>query len=355
MNIKSVSIHNRITENKAYVIGSCLGDNIGNLNIFVGKKRQQTYCVGVNCGIDKDFAITFKKNIETEYKVKPNIIKKKKSWIVYTYSKNIWYDVRKYVVLGSKEWLIKESLFNDKIKKNIITKLLQGFFDAEGVIFDGGIKIECVNKKGLKQIKKLLNELKIKTTKICKSKHKPSKLINKDSEAYYITIGQLPSMIRFKKIINLSIKRKKDKLNRIIHEKINSKCTQYKYKVNDFKRVFTLAKLGWSANRIAKKLKISPLTVRLWLYKKQIPYWIKYQNIKIPDFIYVKKQGLKSQKIGEKNLKKIYKILKSLKVSSFSQLIKIIKLSNQTVWEHLTKLLELNLIEHPKRDCWKVK
>ena len=354
MNIKIVCLNDKITENKAYIIGSCLGDSIGNNKIRIGKYRQQVYCVGINCGIDRDFAENFTRNLETEYKVKPKTIRNKNSLIVYTHSKIIWFDIRKYATLGSKKWLIKEELFNVN-DKNIIFKLLQGIFDAEGFVFDGGIKLECINRKGLKQIKTLLDEFEIKTTKICKSKHKADKLINKDSEAYYITIGQLPSIIKFKKMINFSIKRKKEKLNKIIYRKINSKCTQYKYSVGEFKKVFKLAKLGWSANKIAKKMKISPLTIRLWLYKKQMPYWVKYQNMKIPTFTYEKKQGLKSQEIRKRNLEKVYKVLKSLNVSSFSRLIKITKLGRRTVWRHLTKLLELNLVEHPKRDCWKVK
>ena len=354
MNIKNVYLNDEITENKAYIIGSCLGDNIGNNKIRVGKYRQQRYCVGIDCGVDRDFAENFTRNFETEYKVKPKTIRNKNSLIAYTHSKIIWFDIRKYAILGSNKWLIKDELLNVSDQK-IIVKLLQGIFDAEGFVFDGGVKLECINRKGLKQIKILLDKFEIKTTKICKSKHKADKLINKDSEAYYVTIGQLPSIIKFGKMINFSIKRKKENLMELIHKKINSECSQYKHSVKEFKNVFKLAKLGWSANHIANKMKISPTTVRSWLYKKQIPFWIKYQNIEIPNFIYEPKQGLKSQKIGKENTKKVYETLKSLKTSSFSQLVKMTRINRSSVWKHLKKLLELKLVEHPERGCWKVK
>jgi hypothetical protein len=333
-----------LDKNKSYVIGACLGDNIGNLLPFVYLKGKplQRYTVGIDAGFDKDFAKKWVECIKKAYNINLKLPKNRRQ-IIYFYSKEVWFDLRKFASFGTYSWYVNKNLFKSKEQK---INLLKGFFDAEGFpVVTGEIRVEVVNKKGLNLIKKLLKELGI-VSRIRKTQHDKR-------NAFLLSITGLPNIIRFEKIIGFVNKEKTRKLKEIITRIANSK--RYKYTIKIYKKVLSLMKKGLSTCEIAKVLKIPQPTIYRWVKGTRKPLWVIFSNqrIKLPTFI--SRKGKNKMRIGRKNKREILKILQNSRSGlRFSEIVKISGFSGTTVAQHLMKLKEKEIIEKVLKK-WKVK
>lgn len=71
-------------------------------------------------------------------------------------SKVIYEDITKFSRFGLKNWTIPKKLFNIKGTKE---NWLKAFFSAEAYVNDKVIRVQTVNKEGMKEVSKLLKEL----------------------------------------------------------------------------------------------------------------------------------------------------------------------------------------------------
>jgi len=92
------------------------------------------------------------------YNKNPTIKRKNKFFTVRITSRVIIEDLTKYSNFGIQTWTLPKNLFIIKGSKEA---WLRAFFSAEAYIGPSSIKIQTVNKKGMKSISSLLKELKI--------------------------------------------------------------------------------------------------------------------------------------------------------------------------------------------------
>lgn len=126
-------------------------------------------------------------------------------------NKKIANKIKKYY-FGSKEWVVpKFVLFGSK---KVVAAYLRAFFDDEGSViflkrrwgYDRAIQMQSINKKGLKQLQKLLIRFKI-----------DSKLNGPYKEKYFeLKIMGRKNLIKFSEKINFVHKGKKNKLKKSI-------------------------------------------------------------------------------------------------------------------------------------------
>ena len=117
-------------------------------------------------------------------------------------SKIVVLDLLNYASFGLKEWSIP-LLSSNKERIN----WLKGFFSAEAYVGKDCIKIQTVNKKGMKQVSNLLNKLDIE--------HKEyfySPLKKNYSKVYIISILKKSSRMRYLNKIGFFHEKKRDKL-----------------------------------------------------------------------------------------------------------------------------------------------
>jgi len=118
-------------------------------------------------------------------------------------SKLAYGDLLKYATFNSKDWKIKGQLLNSS--KEIKREFLKAFFDDEGSVINehgkGIIKLYSINRRGLKQVRRLLLEFDIKS--------QLSYGYGAKRNVYALLIKELDS---FYKEIGFNLKRKQNKL-----------------------------------------------------------------------------------------------------------------------------------------------
>ena len=203
-----------LDENLGYILGTTLGD--GGIYIESG-----TVKLGV---IDKDFTLAFKKALEEWSGFK----------VSFYYYKN--YTTPYQVNLSSK--YVANFLKNfdiNKIKtsfKKIKKMFLRGMYDSEGCVDSGmkEIKLSNKNKQLLQFCKDLLSDLDIESGKIGVVVKRGSYTILPDKKKFlvkrncyeFIIYGK-KNLIKFKDLISFSIKRKQDKLVKMINSYLSKK------------------------------------------------------------------------------------------------------------------------------------
>jgi len=123
---------------------------------------------------DKKLLLHYKRLLLKEFNYKPNITKDNKINICKI---SIIKEITKYTKLGHLKWNIPNLILNSSENKKI--SFLRGYFDGDGTI-SNRIRMFSTNKKGLKQISKLLKYLDIRHTfqgPILKEKRKPLYII----------------------------------------------------------------------------------------------------------------------------------------------------------------------------------
>jgi LAGLIDADG-like domain len=161
-------IRSRPSASKLYVIFAMLGDNLRPTD----QTRWRTHIMGIAAGSDRDFARHWIENFEREYGVRPRLLNKGKNNIqAYISSVDIWRDLHRFAVFGSHKWRLKRGLMRfltRRIRLRVLGYGLRGFFDAEGSFShslhktSGRVVASSVNYRGLKQISRLLERLRIR-------------------------------------------------------------------------------------------------------------------------------------------------------------------------------------------------
>lgn len=103
---------------------------------------------------------TYVDSIKYVYDKIPSVFEKKNFYAVRITSKVISQDFMKLANFGIKNWNIPKWVLN---KENLKILWLKAFFSAEAYVGKSSIKIQTVNKKGMIQLKKCLNELNIES------------------------------------------------------------------------------------------------------------------------------------------------------------------------------------------------
>lgn len=139
---------------KARLFGYLAGDG----NILIGNKISNFHHT---VRFYPDYKSMIKPFCEAFYKVYGKIPKVKRlhnHYFLHIDSKTIVLDIINSAKLGILNWEVPyEILHNKKCKK----EWLRAFFDCEAYVGKEHIKIQCVNKTGMKQVRRLLNEFNI--------------------------------------------------------------------------------------------------------------------------------------------------------------------------------------------------
>jgi len=145
----------------------------------------------------------FKRTLE---KLTNNFIEIRKNE-VRVRDKKLFEKLKKLGCGKSREWFIDERIVKGEKAKKL---WLRAFFDDEATVETKNhnrIRIKSTNLRGLKQIKKLLSDLKI---------HAKITGPNKDN-TWYITISSRKELLKFKKIVGFSHPQKVRQLNLITY------------------------------------------------------------------------------------------------------------------------------------------
>lgn len=131
------------------------------LHIVNGKRYYQNrirYEIGY-CNTKRELLKEFKEGMSICFNLKPHKVKDELRFR----SKRVYKRISELGGGGSRKWFIGKEIINSS--KKIKMEWLRAFFDDE-CTFDpisGRIRIKSMNPKGLKQVKKLLLDLKIKS------------------------------------------------------------------------------------------------------------------------------------------------------------------------------------------------
>jgi len=227
----------KITIPKSYIMGVLIGD--GCIECREKGKSSTSYQIWLKCK-DYWFAYAFKRMIEIQYNKKVRLVEKyftsnltptpTKFYFIITYGKAIVYDLlsfvnydrTKYVWWG---WTVPDVIFDSDV--NIKTTFLRGFADSDGSVRVSrnrkkkriSIFFYSKNKSGLKDIQKLLADLKIRSN-IYK--------VNKDN-VYGCLISRKKSVIRYAKLIGFYHSLRRYKLYSSIETFYNLKIVPPRY------------------------------------------------------------------------------------------------------------------------------
>ena len=107
---------------------------------------------------DKLMLDTYVQQIKEVYNKSPKIKKEVKFYSVRFSSKIVVEDLFNIAEFGLKVWTLPTSIFKIKGAKE---KWLKAFFSAEAYVNEKTIKIQTINRNGMKEVSKLLNNMKI--------------------------------------------------------------------------------------------------------------------------------------------------------------------------------------------------
>ena len=156
---------------------------------------------------------SFEEALMKVYNKKPKIKQEIKHFCVTLYSKPIVQDLLKYGKFGTKDWGIPHLVFESR--KNKI-EWLKAYFDCEAYVHYKHVRVKSINKKGINQVKKLLDEFGI-NSKIYVYQPK-----NKNHKTnYMLNIGRKEDRIRYRDLIGFNHTIKLKKLDKFLN--INAK------------------------------------------------------------------------------------------------------------------------------------
>jgi hypothetical protein len=201
------NVKDGLSYNKLALIFGIFGDNVGNVN---GKG----FAIGIHAGRDLDFAQAFSKKFEKEYDIRPYIRESDGKFRVEINNKNIFYDLRRYAIFGSHSWKLVDNAWKivRRMNKAKLGKCISFFWEAEGCPIPKSKTIEAtsVNLLGLKQIQKIMDKLKIKTTITGPN------FVASPVGLYTIRISGRKNIELFKKLVNFISSRKKEGIKKLL-------------------------------------------------------------------------------------------------------------------------------------------
>ncbi len=226
-----------------YVMGVIFGD------AYLGKNVVNLISV------DKDFALRFKKSIESVFKLKANFYLRKDE----KYKQGFYYQILLFSINAiSILKTLKISFLNYKMNKEMARKFIQGFVDSEGNVGRREIRISNCNLLIHKRIQKLFKKFKIN------SKIRKTKPTSKNKNHYLSVISKYKNIKLFYKEISFSILRKE--------EKLKSMLSQYHTTPKDkYNKILKMREGGLFYKQICKKFNIPYSTIYSWCNKIRKP------------------------------------------------------------------------------------
>lgn len=200
-NIKNISIP-ELNIQFAYILGCLCGDAS-----IISKKSFNR----INWGVirlackDKDFALAFKKCLD--YLFNDSFFRINGVYYVGINSTSLVREiVNRWGYFKTKDWRIPLEIKN--ANQHIKTSFLKGLFDSDASVSEKGyIRIQKINKQGLKEVYDLLNSLNINSNfEIVKRR------TIKNNKVYMISINKLKDRTKFYKMIGFEILRKNERL-----------------------------------------------------------------------------------------------------------------------------------------------
>jgi len=188
-----------LTANKSYLLGVICGD---------GYVNYKGYYISLET-VTENFIRKFQESLISVYgkdfcgTIKPTCRGKKR---IIVCGKEMTEDIRKYLpVKGSFCWRIPKEIMKGSKKHKI--SFLQGFFDSEGSVHEKySIEMFSSNKKGLIDIKNLLNSLEIKTSKIrCRTKNR-----------YVVYITGKENIVKFINMVGTNIPNRLNRMRNLL-------------------------------------------------------------------------------------------------------------------------------------------
>jgi len=261
-----------LNKNLSYVLGVLCGDG------YLSKDKKSTCEIGLRT-IDKDFALTFKSNLQKTFdlypvikiippsihKIRGKLYKCKKQFKVIIFSKRIYNSLLKFDAIGkfkTKIWRVPKEITNSKNEK-IIGMFLRGFLDSEATPREYCIEIASSNKKGLNDIKYLLSKLGIRRFYFYKDWKNVWKLIISGKDNLFLIYQK----------IGFTIERKQ----KVLKNSVEYRCKIRNFKKSDYWDAIKFRMSGYTYREISDMLKINTDTVRGWCKRGNMPYDIQRQ------------------------------------------------------------------------------
>ena len=200
--LKEPVIYDELTKERAYLLG-VIGPGDG----FITDKK---YEIGLSV-IDKDFADFFQYCLENTFRLEtsrflepPHSLSKNYFYRVSLYSKKVCEYLKNNYKVSFKEgsWRIPDAI--KKADKPLIGVYLRAFADSQGSVGKRSIVLASSNLEGLKEIKMLLDLFHIRST------------LYSTEDGFIIGIYGRNSLELFSKEIGFTIKRKSEKLNKLL-------------------------------------------------------------------------------------------------------------------------------------------
>ncbi|MEK6932504.1 MAG: hypothetical protein AABW56_01775 [Nanoarchaeota archaeon] len=270
------------------------------------------YLIGYNLGdgnISKNFCNTWFYGVyEDLFKIRKTLLKFKVCPVVYRYKVNNG-KMAVHDRIFSRFLYVFGAVRGDKTKNKVIIprwilnsnmevkrRFLQGLFDSElnkltlvkrrnsyqNLKFDNSKTIDKT-KEGvffLKQIKDLLNNFGIKTSKVYLGrKYKRTRDNSNMQQLYFVIYPNYINLYNFITKIDFLYNSKRKDSSKMALKKLKLLSMKEKKKIKDYKKVIKLRTSGLSPYKIAKKLNLKDHTVKQWTYYKNKPRLYKqYSN-----------------------------------------------------------------------------
>jgi hypothetical protein len=196
--------HSNLKLEKARLIGNIMGD--GCITSIESHSRFPRHDIKFYPD-DLNMANIFISDFEKLYLKKPKIKNAENYYKVLVSSKPAWKDLIDLTDFTSLNWKFPERILKSQEEK---IEWLKSIFDCEGYVGQRRIQIQSISKGGIFSIKKLLEELEIKSS-ICIYQRKNPKW-NKN---YILTIFGKERLLTFYNLIGFSHAKKQEKLRQI--------------------------------------------------------------------------------------------------------------------------------------------
>lgn len=258
---------NKEIADKAYILGVIVGDGCITIS-----EKSRTYSVQLNVK-DRDFLKKFKSEIYKCYgvKCKEYLVKNtnpnwRQQYVAMVHSKEICLDLVKILDKhNTGDWRVpKEILQSDN--KLIIGNFLKGFYDSEGTVRiqspGNNVDVATVCKGGMEEINYLMSKLGFNLRLQEKTPKNP-----KYKKVYSLRITNKEDILKFKKFIGFTIKRK----SRILDEAKNIKSIR-KGTGKEYHDTIRLKKQGLTVQQISDRLNIPKTSLMGWIYYNKKPF-----------------------------------------------------------------------------------
>ncbi len=178
--------------------------------------KYHRYQISICLGRDKDWGQHISDLIFRTYGLRGSICYDKNEWRFHSSSTRVFKDLSPYYdpSWNARRWRVSPALLGSAAKMR--RAFARGYFDADGYPYFSKsrdkvfVQINSVNRQGLEDMRELLQSL---------GYHPGLYRRYKKREVWEVTIQRKPEVIRFYDEIGFSIRRKQEKLRRMLRRK----------------------------------------------------------------------------------------------------------------------------------------